>query len=406
MNLRGLTDRDVERIEKWLADIASDERLSLGQIALLRCSVGRIAANNIRSSFPQPLLQGHNSPYPRQSALRHIVDWLVSSSAEGAAWLTNVDEKGRPRKLLKCQTYADLVREADKAMDRKNAQMAKALGTDDERPVVNLASGFYLVQLITPAALDLESVRMHHCVGHGSYDEALLAGDIEMYSLRDRTGRPVLTIEIGLADPGSSETSEPLARHREIYQIQGKRNFEPDPKHLELLKEHARRADWKGRRAYWPYVTDVDGVEHYIEEIPAGTVLAKLGIPDTFSPSLPDNLTVQGDAYIGHRVTKLPENLDVGGNLMISTAEPLLLPESLRVAGRLKVWHEADVQRPIPAHLAEKFEIALGKPLKKMGGWAMAPHQWLDLFDDPDGIERADHDMMAGQGDDQPSPAP
>ncbi|MFU0507365.1 PcfJ domain-containing protein [Pseudaminobacter sp. NGMCC 1.201702] len=407
MNLRGLHDRDVEAIEEWLANIAAEERLNLGHMALLRCSVGRIAANNIRSEYPKTLAEGWSSPFPRRAELRHIVDWLVSSAAEGAAWLANVDEKCRPRKLLKCSSYADLLREADKAMDRKNAQSAKALGPDDERPVADLADGFRLMQLLTPAALDLESRRVHHCVGHGSYDAELLSGDIEIYSLRDRNGRPVLTIEIGHAAPEKyGEGAESSDRHREIVQIQGKRNCAPDPKHLELLKPYARQADWKGRKYYWPYVIDVDGIEHYLDEIPAGTILKSLCVIDTFSASLPGGLTVLGDAYIGRNVTELPENLDVGGSLMIASARPLLLPESLRVGGRVRLWHESDIQRPIPAHLVEKFEIAMGKAVKKMGGVDMLPHQWLRLFDDLDGIDRVDHDGIAAGDADPATPTP
>lgn len=37
---------------------------------------------------------------------------------------------------------------------------------------------------------------MHHCVGHGSYDEGLRSGAIEIYSMHDPVGQPVVTMEI------------------------------------------------------------------------------------------------------------------------------------------------------------------------------------------------------------------
>ncbi|MER8573359.1 PcfJ domain-containing protein [Mesorhizobium sp. M1409] len=81
--------------------------------------------------------------------------------------------------------------------------------------------GYKLVKLLTPEALDLESRRMHHCVGHGSYDAGLAAGNHEIYSLRDRKGRPVATVKINRG---------------EIDQIKGKRNASPEARHMAVLK--------------------------------------------------------------------------------------------------------------------------------------------------------------------------
>lgn len=80
-------------------------------------------------------------------------------------------------------------------------------------------------------------------------------------------------------------------------------------------------------------MTDTGGVEHYLDEIPIGTVQEKLCVNDQSAASMPDGLVVRGDAYIGRNVARLPENLNIGGSLMIGTVKPLLLPESLRVGG-------------------------------------------------------------------------
>jgi hypothetical protein len=211
MNLKGLLPQDAEFIEDWLATQAQHGGLDLGENFLLRHSVGRIAANNIRLEYPKRSDEFWGDPMPRREQLNHILDWLVSSLREGAPWLGNLDERGRPRKLLKCGSFDDLAREADKEMARKNAQVAKALSSGDEQRVADLADGYSLVRLLTPAALDLESRRMHHCVGHGSYDRGVLEGDSEILSLRDRKGRPVLTVELDV-DEASGESVKYKAR--------------------------------------------------------------------------------------------------------------------------------------------------------------------------------------------------
>ncbi len=180
----------------------------------------------------------------------HILDWLVSSVLEDAGWLRNVDDQGRPKKLMKCSTFADLEREADKAMDRKNAQAAKALGPDDEQHVADLEERFRLVRLLTPEALDLESRRMHHCVGHGSYDEGVASGNTEIYSMRDPQGRPVITMEVyvDIYDDGA----------RRLQQVKGKRNNDPEDWQADILQKWLQTSGWGNLEFHFDVVADND----------------------------------------------------------------------------------------------------------------------------------------------------
>ena len=80
----------------------------------------------------------------------HITDWLKASFLTGAGWLHNVDGLGRPKKMMKCSSIADLVREADKAMDRLNAQRARSLGADDERSQVEAEGELDFAGIVLP----------------------------------------------------------------------------------------------------------------------------------------------------------------------------------------------------------------------------------------------------------------
>ncbi|TGQ83735.1 hypothetical protein EN850_03045 [Mesorhizobium sp. M8A.F.Ca.ET.207.01.1.1] len=362
MNLKGLLPQDKHALERWLIDVAVENLLDVRYDLLLRCGIGRIAANNVRLEYPKTLDDGWGDPFPRRDHLRHILDWIVASVQENARWLSNVDASGRPRKLLKCSTYDDLMREADKAMAKKHGQHSMRLGPDDEQPVAELNGGYRLVRLLTPEALDLESFRMHHCVGDGAYDGGLAEGGIRIFSLRDPRGRPVVTIEID-------------GRHGErweIDQIRGKQNGPPDPRHMAILKPYATAAKWHGRQTYWPTVADVDGIEHDIDKVPVGTTFNRLGGARYWGAavSFPTDLTVLHDAVFGHGVPTIPERLTVYGNLYLATSreKPIALPESLQVGGWVIVWAIDEIAGPIPVHLAGRIKTSA--EVQKMSGLA------------------------------------
>ena len=132
-------------------------------------------------------------------AAQHVIDWLHVAVEEAHPWLSNLDALGRPKKLMKCGSLEQLVTEADKAMRRRRVSLderARSLGMDDESFEMDLGAGHTLVRLLSPAALDVESARMKHCIGHGAYDERLTSPDYEYYSIRDADGRPQATLEL------------------------------------------------------------------------------------------------------------------------------------------------------------------------------------------------------------------
>ncbi len=163
----------------------------------------------------------------------HVVDWLRAAIRNNEPWLKNVDDQGRPKKLMKFSSLDQIVAEADKAMrlaaEREYQKaMSVPMSTEDEEVVDRLEDGYYVVRMLTPAALDRESAQMQHCIGQGAYDDRVKLTDKYAYhSLRDRFGKPHVTIEAYLnRSLGSIET---------ISQIQGKQNRRPDEKYLLVL---------------------------------------------------------------------------------------------------------------------------------------------------------------------------
>ncbi|MGO4558281.1 PcfJ domain-containing protein [Mesorhizobium sp. 2RAF21] len=370
MNLKGLLPQDVDGLRDWLENVRVTMGLNLAETFLIRVSVGRIAANQIRAQANRKMAEGWWDPMPSAGQLSHIIDWLVADFDAGAPWLANLDERGRPKKLLKCSSYEDLVREADKSMDRKNAQAVRALGPEDEQHIADLGNGYTLVRMFTPEALDIESRRMSHCVGHGSYDKKLTTDWFRYLSVRDAKRRPTATIEL---------RQEPNARWS-ISQCYGKRNARPDREVMDILRPYAAAQDWQDRHYWWHTVVDVDDVEHDVDRIPAGStiigdlnaggdVVDILGIFD-----LPRSLTVSGNVTLSPRV-RIPENLTVWGTFEIEPCrivvddghEGVVLPKSLHVDKEIRAFYEGDIARPIPAHLHHLIRVERRKLVVRHG---------------------------------------
>ncbi|ARQ56899.1 hypothetical protein Kim5_CH00791 [Rhizobium sp. Kim5] len=166
-----------------------------------------------------------------QYELVEVLDWLLLAGAERHPWLYNVDDRNRPKKLVKCQTIEALFEESQKCMRRHPKGKRKTeidLGIGDEQFVMELGAGYTLVQLLSPDALDVESARMKHCIGNGVYDGKLDIPGHCFFSVRDRNGQPHATVEIAPKDIDG--VAQGVVR-----QIQGPRNTTVVPAILDLL---------------------------------------------------------------------------------------------------------------------------------------------------------------------------
>lgn len=169
----------------------------------------------------------------------HVVDWLIYADRINAPWLQNLDGHGRPKKLLKCMDLQQLVHEADKGLRYRagnyddpggvSMEALPALTDCDEVGVADLGVGYALVRLQTPHALLVEGGRMHHCIGHGSYDNYLFNPNYQFLSVRDPDGQPVATLEIAAGV---------------VLQFRGPGNVDPSRAVVELLSAYASESKW------------------------------------------------------------------------------------------------------------------------------------------------------------------
>ncbi|MHA6685356.1 hypothetical protein [Mesorhizobium sp. A556] len=370
---------EARALDQWVCEWTPSAHIG----DLLRCSVGRIAVKELRRVRAK--LTGGDTPLsgvlPDHDTAQHIVDWLTADFLDGAEWIERVDGEGRPLKLMKCGSYEQLILEADKAMRRRLQGSAAALGDRDETVVAELAKGFRLVRLLTPHALDHESKRMKHCVGHGAYDRGIETGTTQIYSLRDANGNPCVTMETYPAGIRQYRRDEEGGFHPildnsrwAVNQMQGPRNTTPLRKHMDILREFLKSSGWEDWKSWFPIVVDVGGVEHDADRLPAGTSFERLSfmtvnaMPDV-EIVLPENLTIRGGLDLQDAViSKLPEGLHVGGDLNIGDNTITVWPTDIMIDGLVHGGENCS-QELIPVWIREKMEA--GRQRKRENDLAM-----------------------------------
>lgn len=363
-----------ERVTNYLELHADDPEI----LALLMLSVGRV--------LNKAIARGENwSDLVDERKIGHIVDWFRVAIATRADWLTNVDDLGRPKKLMKFGSIDLIVKEADKAMrlDIERASRA-SIAAGEERLVTTLTNGMTVVEMLTEAALDRESSIMQHCVGNGAYDAHLGGGKRAFYSIRDANGKPHVTLEVSLPN-------------RSIVQTRGKQNMVPTDKHMSAvmeavvatqlqiedvnfvldrnheifqksaLPEHLRVYGSLYLSGYYergplPLILSVEidlclRDRDDIHELPTvlsvgrsiyaarcgvkdwrrvTMVVGNLDLTDSRAEQLSDSLAVGGDLILrGTRLASLPNKLGVGRDLDLTDTGALGLPEELFVGGTL-----------------------------------------------------------------------
>jgi hypothetical protein len=179
---------------------------------LVYISIGRIALKGCRQDILWCLKQDTGQ-------IRHVVDWITSAVSNDAPWLKNLDDKGRPKKLMKFGSMDAMVAEADKDMRKKLAGERVSLGEGDEEVFADDKGDYFIVRLKTMRALDVESGAMRHCLGHGGYDHYLKSDTHLFLSLRDRSNQPHATIEVDrcyVVQFRGKANSEPKDSYREV----------------------------------------------------------------------------------------------------------------------------------------------------------------------------------------------
>ena len=189
--MTSLSNSDQELL-KTIDDCIAREQRSVDVSHLLKLSFGRVFYNHMKTASPILDLAGTNSILEFQENLSFIADWLEAAEANDEAWLRNVDNNGRPNKLMNISTLDQLVAAAEEGWQQTMDQMAASgIQESDERIVEELEGGYYIVQLMSEAALTLENKRLRHGVGAVT---DLSLPETAFLSLRDQFNTPHATI--------------------------------------------------------------------------------------------------------------------------------------------------------------------------------------------------------------------
>nr|WP_250807589.1 PcfJ domain-containing protein [Neorhizobium tomejilense] len=265
--------------------------------------------------------------------LKHAADWLGVALHHGEDWLSNVDEHGRPKKLLKFSDLDGILKEANKAMI-KRAMQTPVIKIDEGEEVLEqvLDAGWYMVRLLTSRALDNESAVMQHCVGHGTYDEAVRENRKVILSLRDPHNNPHVTIEVDVAS-------------NSVVQIRGKQNAKPKAEYARRVRNFINGRDYDS--VYRPVdvgiVIDEMGRRFGVDQLPAG-----LAIKGTLDLS-------------GYELTELPEFLEIRGDLKIERSAIRTLPRGLKVTGSLLAAKSKLEALPLDHGIARDIDVSGSK---------------------------------------------
>lgn len=178
--------------------------------------------------------------------------------------------------------------------------------------VCDLPKDMYAVRLTTPDALDYEELNISHCIGSGSYDDALLNNEIEIYSIRHRSSdMPAVTFEI---------------RDNTVIQCRGHGNLKPALKYIKPLQALIQKQGWqvKGDLKYTHYIRQ-DGKLYSMWDLPKGFVvkgnfdISYMDLP--YLPNLSD-VTVMGSFIANDNKFKSLVGMPkyIGGNCDISNS--------------------------------------------------------------------------------------
>jgi hypothetical protein len=316
-----------EEISVYLCELDRDERVQL----LLTYCLGRLFIKE----------DGRGGDWRALAASvdgRHIADWLRAAVANGEPWLDNVDEQGRPRKLMKFGKVDQVTAEANKAMAKANQTKIVHVSDGNEEFVMELGNGLHVVRLLTPEALDYESSIMQHCVGNGGYDDVLKSGERQFFSVRGVMGKPHVTIDLDTASGW-------------VVEMKGKQNAHPDPVYTEALTPFFEARPGIKFLRNTGLILDQNHRLVHVRSLPDGTVIdGDLRISGGEELVLPKNLTVKGDLEITFvKKVVLPETLSVGGTLLVEACHLNGKVENLTVGGWSAFF--ADVTHDAPSFL-------------------------------------------------------
>lgn len=304
MNPNGTHDRaSLSALAQAIEDNIRDENRGDTVHRLLMLSFGRVQFNYHRKLNRSLTTRETRDMMEFNRHLPHIADWLEAAVLNDEPWLKRVDDQNRPKKLMKFGTLQQIVNEADKAMI-KASQKGRGFTLDEnhEKGIAKLTDGFFLIEMLTAQALDRESSFMQHCIGNGAYDKKLGDGNHRYLSLRDRNGRPHVTIELKrLSLDGSIYSPDATADgyYWRIEQYYGKQNKSPIAEYGEILGPYLENSRFgiKLGNVQVPYIVDRNLTWHHIDALPEAMDVVNFQYIGDESSALIHNIQMPSKLY-------------------------------------------------------------------------------------------------------------
>jgi len=144
------------------------------------------------------------------------------------SWLSD-DEYEQESLSEKLAHYAEILKDPSALLKQREVilevspEVLSQIGVT--KGVIKEEAPWHLISL-QPEDLSIEGALMKHCVGQYSmgYQRAVERGEIQIWSFRDRNGKPRFTVEV---DTSFYETDDPDEKARAIKQLKGKGNRTP-----------------------------------------------------------------------------------------------------------------------------------------------------------------------------------
>jgi hypothetical protein len=260
-----------------------------------------------------------------------IRDFLHAFRLENPKKFAKLEKANWSQVAAGCRKWhAALAKPSGKALKRA----ARAGDGAGVRRVAEAPNGHYWLRLESAEALDVEGVRMGHCVGRGSYDtHTKMAPPAGIYSLRNAEGASILTAEV---DEGGEA--------RQIKRIQNSQIEKSDIESLAPLmglginiSKHARKF---GFYCIEGALLSKDEAISYIGNLKPNQVIS--GTLDLYAlpfERLPEGLVVKGYLDVSlSRIKEIPKGLRVSRGLVANNCCQLQ-----RVSNDVKIGGDAAI---------------------------------------------------------------
>lgn len=297
-------------------------------------------------------------------AAEHIVEWLTWSIRADSHWIGRINADGDILKLKKLGSIPVMINEADKSIAKLQEGHFEPESEEDVEPVMALEGGYRMVRLLSPKSLRNETAMTQHCIGLGGYDERVVSPNHAFYSLRDPRGRSHVTMHAMRS-----------GARWQVVEMRGKQNRMAVIKYRRLILPFLdrERFDWAGAEAHAGILVGEDDRHYPYDEFPEGMKVRDLDVSHYGTPvdlqrmpkfsrhlrvgrseiaawpsppifpgnvdlrdnglfSLPQGMRVAGDLDLSRTrfLRSLPEDLEVGGRLILDTSKVHVFARSVR----------------------------------------------------------------------------